>query len=101
MRRKEATPSHLSNPLLDKPEGSAGALHGVLGFLQRRCALPKVPHHVLHLALHSMSPAPTAGGGEGRQENEQPVNEEMRSSTHQLVQESILPAKTKKGALME
>lgn len=49
---------HLSNPVLDKPKGAAGALHGVLSFLQCHCALSQVPNHILHLALHCMGSAP-------------------------------------------
>lgn len=84
---------HLSNPVLDEPKGAAGALHGILCFLQCHAALAQVPHHVLHLALHCVRPAPGTDRAEGRECVDR--NEETSGSTHSPVQENVLPSQDK------
>lgn len=68
----EAIKPHLGNPVLHKLKGTAGALCGVLGLLQRHGALLQVPHHVLHLALHCLGLAP--GATEKEREEREGVN---------------------------
>lgn len=86
--------AHLSDPVLDEPKGAAGALHGVLSFLQGHATLAQVPHHVLHLALHGVCPAPGADRAEGRECVDR--NEEASGSTHSIVQENV-PPKPRQG----
>lgn len=90
---KETVTPHLGNPVLDELKGAAGALHGVLCFLQRHAALTQVPHHVLHLALHCVCPAPGADRAEGREWVGR--NEEASGSTYSPVQENVLLSQDK------